>query len=82
MIVANHLTQSGSPVRFPVSVKAVVIHDNKVVLLKNEREEWELPGGKLELGEDPQMCVVREVEEELGLRVVVSTILDSWQYHI
>lgn len=70
------------PVRFPVSVKAVVIHQGNVVLLKNERDEWELPGGKLELGEAPETCVVREVEEELGLKVDVSRILDSWQYHI
>jgi mutator protein MutT len=82
MNVTNHLDQTTAPVRFPVSVKAVVIHKNEVVLLKNERDEWELPGGKLELGEEPQLCVVREVEEELGLKVAVSRIIDSWQYHI
>lgn len=63
-------------------MKAVIIYGDKVVLAKNEREEWELPGGKLELGEDPQACVVREVEEELGLKVSVSRILDSWQYRV
>ena len=36
--------------RFPVSVKGIVYHNGKIVLLKNERDEWELPGGKLELG--------------------------------
>ncbi len=82
MSVTKRCDQTYVPPKFPVSVKAVVIHEKKVVLLKNERDEWELPGGKLELGEDPQACVVREVEEELGIRVVVSRILDSWQYHI
>ena len=38
---------------FPVSVKGVLVRDGQVLLLKNEREEWELPGGKLGLGEEP-----------------------------
>src|SRR5215475_10497389 len=68
--------------RFPVSVKGVVLHAERVVLLKNEREEWELPGGKLELGESPEDCVTREIYEELGLHVSPGPILDSWVYHI
>ena len=54
----------------------------RVLLLLNERAEWELPGGKLELGEDPRACVVREVGEESGWQVAVGAILDCWQYHI
>ena len=68
--------------RFPVSVKGVVYRNGKVVLLKNERDEWELPGGKLELGETPESCVVREIEEELGLAVRIGPLLDAWVYHI
>jgi hypothetical protein len=34
------------PALFPVSVKAVIVQNGKV-LLRNERDEWELPGGKL-----------------------------------
>lgn len=67
---------------FPVSVKGVVVRDSRVLLLKNEREEWELPGGKLELGEEPAACVAREITEETGLPVTTGPILDSWQYHI
>lgn len=69
--------------RFPVSVKGVVLTPaREVVLLKNERDEWELPGGKLEPGEDPAACVVREVEEELGLRVRAASLLDCWLYEV
>lgn len=67
---------------FPLSVKGVVVQDGRVLLLENERGEWELPGGKLELGEDPQRCVVREIAEETGWQVTVGPILDCWQYHI
>jgi 8-oxo-dGTP pyrophosphatase MutT (NUDIX family) len=68
--------------RFPVSVKGVVIRGGQVVLLKNERDEWELPGGKLEPSESPQVCVVREIAEELRLQVEPSALLDTWVYRI
>ncbi len=68
--------------RFPVSIKGVIIHNAQVILLKNERAEWELPGGKLEPGESPEVCVVREIAEELCLDVEVRRILDSWVYEI
>ncbi len=67
--------------RFPVSVKGVVFVGDRV-LLQNERDEWELPGGKLEPGEDPGQCAVREVKEELALDVALGPILDSWLYNI
>lgn len=66
--------------RFPVSVKGVVIRDGRVVLLENERHEWELPGGKLEPGESPESCVAREIAEELRLEVEPRRLLDSWIY--
>jgi 8-oxo-dGTP pyrophosphatase MutT (NUDIX family) len=65
-----------------VSVKGVAVQDGRVLLLENERREWELPGGKLELGENPIDCVIREIREESGWDVFTGPILDCWQYHI
>ncbi|MCA0451005.1 MAG: NUDIX domain-containing protein [Proteobacteria bacterium] len=63
-------------------MKGVVTIDGRVCLLFNERDEWELPGGKLEPGEDPQDCLAREIDEELGLKAMPERILDSWLYRI
>lgn len=68
--------------RFPVAMKGVVTIDGRICLLFNERDEWELPGGKLEPGEDPRSCLAREIDEELGLQAVPERILDSWLYRI
>lgn len=82
MAALHPLPQDNKAYRYPVSVKGIIYHNGKVVLLKNERDEWELPGGKLELGEAPEVCVIREIEEELGLTAQTGPLLDSWVYHI
>jgi len=67
---------------FPVSIKGVLLDGERVALLENERGEWELPGGRLEAGEDPPACLVREFAEELGVEVVVDGPLDCWVYEV
>ena len=71
-----------APPLWPVSIKGVVLIGGRVVLLKNEREEWELPGGRLERGEDPETCLEREIAEELSLAVQVGPLLDCWRYPV
>lgn len=67
---------------WPVSVKGVLFIGAKVVLLKNERDEWELPGGRLEAGEEPSLCIIREISEELGVEVKLGDFLDCWRYPV
>lgn len=42
--------------------------------------EWDLPGGGREGAERPEMCALREVEEELGLRLEPSRIVHAKAY--
>src|SRR6266480_1871415 len=70
--------ESHRELRFPVSVKGVLLEADRVVLLLNDRDEWELPGGRLERSEDPVACLKREFAEELGAEIVVERILDCW----
>jgi 8-oxo-dGTP pyrophosphatase MutT (NUDIX family) len=53
----------------------------RVLLLKNEREEWELPGGRLEPTDaTPEVAVEREIEEETGSAVKAGPLLHVWIY--
>ncbi len=71
------------PSMFSISIKGVVLDSRKrVLLLKNERDEWELPGGRIEIGETPEECVAREITEETQWKVTTGPILDTWMYYI
>lgn len=68
---------------YAVSVKGVFAAPaGEVVLLKNERDEWELPGGRIEVGESSVECLAREIDEELGLKVAVGAPLDSYLFEV
>lgn len=57
------------------AVGAVVLDEDRVLLVRRGQPpglgKWSLPGGLLDLGERLEDAVVREVEEESGLRVNV-----------
>jgi len=67
---------------FPLSIKGVVIHDGRVLLLLNERGEWDLPGGRPDPGEDYRAALVREVREEAGLSVEVGAQVDDHLFEV
>ena len=68
------------PPRPVVGVGAVIIHEDRVVLIKRKYEplagQWSLPGGTLELGESLEAGVAREVHEETGLDVEVGPVVE------
>jgi len=66
----------------PVSVKAIILQGTSVLLVKNERNQWELPGGRMEKGEEPKDTVKREVHEELGLDCSVGDLIEVWDYEV
>ncbi|MFC4914081.1 NUDIX hydrolase [Actinomadura gamaensis] len=70
-----------TPPKWPVSVKGVAVAAGRVVLLKNERDEWELPGGRLEASDpSPEAALEREITEETGWTVKAGPLLDVWIY--
>lgn len=64
--------------KFYVSMKGVIINGAKALLVRKPSGGWDLPGGRLAIGEKPKQCLVREVREETGLIVQPKQLLHRW----
>ena len=59
-----------------VAAVALIDADGRVLLAQRPEGKslaglWEFPGGKVEPGESPEACLIRELKEELGI--------DTWK---
>lgn len=62
------------PQKPEIAVGALVIKNGKVLLVKRDRQpakdQWAVPGGKVNLGETLQQAAVREIFEETGISII------------
>ncbi len=68
------VSENGSLPLLLVVACVLVDMDGKILLAQRPKGRsmaglWEFPGGKLETGEDPESCIIRELREELGIVV-------------
>ena len=68
-------------VPLPTSVKGVLFRivdgTAEVLFLRNDRNEWELPGGRPKADETPEECLSREIFEETCLVVGVGLCIHN-----
>jgi 8-oxo-dGTP diphosphatase len=67
----------------PLLVTAALIRRGDEILIAQRKAnaslealKWEFPGGKVEFGERPEDCLVREIREEIGIEIAVDRIYD------
>jgi 8-oxo-dGTP diphosphatase len=75
------MKNEGKILMFRVLTKALIFKDNKLLMLKRKLGSsfaggtWDIPGGKMEFGEQPENALVREVYEETSLKIEILDIL-------
>ncbi len=62
-----------------VAACALIDTDGRILLAQRPEGKtlaglWEFPGGKVEPGETPEACLIREMEEELGITTKVACL--------
>ncbi|WP_327106946.1 NUDIX domain-containing protein [Nonomuraea glycinis] len=68
--------------------KAVIEWQGKLLLVMKSRDDphepgkWELPGGRMQRDESPDEALVREVYEEVGLKVRPGRPLALWSWRL
>lgn len=68
-----------------IRVVAGVIHSRDKIFATARgygdfKGKWEFPGGKIEFGETSQQALRREIQEELGVKIEVGTLIDTVEY--
>ncbi|WP_035805015.1 (deoxy)nucleoside triphosphate pyrophosphohydrolase [Lunatimonas lonarensis] len=66
-------------------VCAVIIRSGRVLCAKRgvtkaRANQWEFPGGKIDQGEKEEEALIREIFEELGVRIRIGTRLESLEH--
>ena len=83
VVLPNGKTGSREWINHPGAVCCVPLLSNgKIILIRQYRYPLrkvmiELPAGKLERGEKPEMCAIRELEEEIGYKANKITFLTN-----
>ena len=64
------LLNSFLPRKRAISQLLVRDHDGRVLICRlTYKNDWDLPGGVVEVGESPRLAAAREIEEELALEI-------------
>ena len=71
----NDLANTGKRLLL-VAACALVDADGRVLLAQRPEGKqlaglWEFPGGKVEPGETPEQCIIRELHEEIGIETEI-----------
>lgn len=75
-----------SPSSVQFAQKAAIVDGTRILMVRKSSDDphnpelWELPGGRLNFGEDVEQHLSREIREEVGLEVEAGRPLYIWSW--
>ncbi|MCW1297015.1 MAG: NUDIX domain-containing protein [Candidatus Parvarchaeota archaeon] len=69
-----------------LALKAVIFKGRRILILRRSstedvfKEEWDIPGGKIKFGEEPEKALQREIKEETGIKVKIIRPVRIWTF--
>ena len=52
---------------FQIGIKSLIQNDEHQILLLKNKDYWDIPGGRIDQGEDIETTLLRELNEEIGV---------------
>jgi len=64
---------------------AIILKDSKILAVQRGAESshpnlWEFPGGKIHINETAEQCILREIEEELTVKVKILSRMEALEF--
>ena len=79
--VVSYFCAEVPPMEFISSIRAIVIKDGQVLVLRDTDETHIVPGGRRKPGETPAETLRREILEETGWLTDHYALLGFWHFH-
>ena len=63
-----------------IGTAGIIRKDNKILIAQRKKDswmepnKWEFPGGRIELNETYEQCLIREIQEELGIKISIDRL--------
>ena len=69
----------------PVTCAIIRNEDDEILVVQRGEKtdlpyKWEFPGGKLKDGESEEMCIIREIKEELSMEIIICSTFEPVVY--
>ncbi len=61
-------------------VKGLILYGRQVLILLEPNGRFDLPGGRVETGENMEVALRREIMEETGLSIEIVALITRWAF--
>ena len=81
LTIQSYISSEVPPAKYITSIRGILFHQNKVLVMRNPNGHHIIPGGRIEQGEHFEQTLKRELLEETGWTIANHTLLGFMHFH-